>query len=36
LDDTNEVLHMLEALVDASEDVSSPEESEILSPSEEA
>jgi trehalose 6-phosphate synthase/phosphatase len=36
LDDTNDVLNMLEALADASEEVSSPEESEILSPSEDA
>ncbi|KAM0882206.1 hypothetical protein ACQ4PT_032482 [Festuca glaucescens] len=36
LDDTNDVLNMLEALADASEEVSSPEESEILSPWEEA
>ncbi|KAM3255592.1 hypothetical protein ACQJBY_048674 [Aegilops geniculata] len=36
LDDTNDVLNMLEALADVSEEVGSPEESEILSPSEEA
>ncbi|KAI4987852.1 hypothetical protein ZWY2020_028610 [Hordeum vulgare] len=36
LDDTNDVLNMLEALADASEEVGSPEESETLSQSEEA
>ncbi|VAI29441.1 unnamed protein product [Triticum turgidum subsp. durum] len=36
LDDTNDVLNMLEALADVSEEVGSPEELEILSPSEEA